>query len=49
MAKGEAVFDITNTHIARLECESNTLLKAFTKQALKCNVCIFITIIWFHC
>jgi len=48
MAKGEAMFDITavDAHLAQLECESNTLLKAFTKQALKHNVCIFLTMIW---
>lgn len=48
MAKGKAVFDITamDAHLVQLERESNTLLKAFTKQALKRNVCIFLTIIW---
>ena len=47
MAKGKAVFDITamDAHLVQLERESNTLLKAFTKQALKRNVCIFLTII----
>ena len=47
MAKGEAVFDITavDAHLAQLERESNTLLKAFTKQVLKRDVCIFLTMI----
>jgi cytochrome c556 len=40
MAKGDAIFDVTavDAHIARLERESNTLLKAFTKQTLKHDV-----------
>ena len=40
MAKGEAVFDITavDAHLVQLEHKSNTLLKAFTKQVLKCDV-----------
>jgi len=48
MAKGKAMFDITamDAHLARLEHESNTLLKAFTKQVLKHDVCIFLTMIW---
>jgi cytochrome c556 len=43
MAKGEANFDITavDAHLARLEQESNTLLKAFTKQSLKHNVRLY--------
>ena len=47
MAKGKAVFDITavDAHLAQLEHRSNTLLKAFTKQAIKHNVYIFLTMI----
>ena len=47
MAKGKASFDITagDAHLAQLECESNTLLKAFTKQALERDVCIFLTLV----